>query len=69
VKQRRAAQLDRDVCRAHMNDGLGGRRGRRQRRGAQLNRWLVIDGGRRVGHVQVQFVFCEVTYTKTKKSN
>jgi len=60
VKQRRAAQLHRNVCRAHVNDRLGGRRGRCQRRGAQLDRRLVIDGGRRVGHVQVQFVFCDI---------
>lgn len=64
VQQRRASQLDRNVGRAHVNDGLGSRRRRCRSGGSDFHRRsLVLDRNRWIGHVQVELVF----YNKEKK--
>lgn len=59
VEQRCAAQLYRDVCRAHVDNGLRSRRRRHSRGSPQFYRRLNVDGSRRIGHVQVEFMFCD----------
>lgn len=64
VKQRGTAQLHCDVGGAHVDDGLRRGRGRGRRGGPYFHRRLHLDLGRRVGHFQVEFVFCA---EKTKR--
>lgn len=68
VKQRGTAQLHRDVGRAHVYDWFGRGRGRDRRCGPYSHRRLQLDLGRRIGHLQVEFMFYAEKHTNSMRS-